>query len=648
MTSLKWALLALGAAAVITYVAWWYRTREEPVKGRALAAVLRAGVLLLAWLILLNPSLPVSWGSAAGTEVVLLDASYSMSRPASVDGPAAWSLAADSVGDVEALWLFGGEPPRYVPIDSTPEEPIFPESRLAPALRSAALAGARSARVISDGRIVDAVEATEEARRQGFALVFTLIGAGYPEAGIADVIAPTWTQVGDSAKVRIDLVAGSLKGDSLRVEIVDEGGSVRAAAQVPAPDAGRHTPVRLALRVGRPPGYQRYVVRVVAPDPDPEPRDDRRAFYLHVTERPQGPVLISLVPDWEPSFLIPHLNRVTDAPTLAYLWLADSLVSLDGYRKVPLASVRRHAGAASLLVLHGYGPNSPPWARDLARRAPRLLILPAGTGAFELPGWDVRVGAPASGEWYASSELPASPLALALGGFAEDELAPLLRVRRVEADRSWHPLLLRRLRRGEPIPAVVLGSAGRRRWAVATAEGYWRWALRRGAGRQLYRGIWTGVTGWLLGDQATAGTGLEPLERVVGRGQPIRWIAPVEIDSLTVELSLADSGAVRRGSAAAGAVLPVLAPPGQYHYLAQAHESGRVVASSRGPVEVEEFSAELLPRSRSVPEGVAIEVEPRADQVSRPRRLATLGWPYLVLIVLFCAEWAVRRYIGLR
>jgi hypothetical protein len=47
VTSLEWVLLGLGAAAVITYVAWWYGTREEPVKGRAFAAVLRAAVLLL-------------------------------------------------------------------------------------------------------------------------------------------------------------------------------------------------------------------------------------------------------------------------------------------------------------------------------------------------------------------------------------------------------------------------------------------------------------------------------------------------------------------------------------------------------------------------------------------------------------------------
>ncbi len=613
--------------------------------GRFWAAALRGSALLLAWLILLNPSVPVARDAREGGDAVLLDASYSMSRPVSSDGPSAWQAASDSLAGFDDVWLFGGIVPRQVSVDSLPGEPFYPESRLAPAVRAAAAAGARHALVYTDGRLADAGESADEARRLGLSLSFVSVGAAYPEVGIAAQSAPSWVQVGDTAEVRVEVVAAAAPWDSVALEVLDDRGRVQAAGRVEVPEAGRFAPLRLAFPVGGVAGLRRYTVRIADPA-DPEDRDNQRAFYLRVGERPVGPVLISLLPDWEPSFLIPNLDRLTDAPTAAYLWLADSLVTLDGYRAVSLAQVQRRAREAPLLVLHGYGAGAPSWAQALARDAQRLLLLPAGSRAFELAGWGIRVGFPGQGEWYVSRQLPRSPLALDLSGYPVEELPPLVRVRSIEAERFWVPLDVQRFRRGEPEPAIVAGAAGSRRWAIAGAEGYWRWAFRRGAGRQIYRTLWTGLAGWLMTGRSGAGTALEPLRRVVQRGEALAWAVPGGVDSLAVELVDEDSTVVRSGSAVAAGTLSVSLPPGRYSYRAHAHAAERVTAAT-GPAEVERFTRELLPAPAALGDAAEVTAGAGDGDIGR-RRLATLGWPYLVLIALFCAEWAVRRLIGLR
>ena len=650
MSPLKWLLLTVGAVAIVGYAVWWYRTREDAIRGRSWAAGLRAAALLLIWLILVNPALPAGESGPQGSEVALVDASYSMSRPNAPEGGSSWSAAQDSVGRFDRVWLFGDAVPSYVPTDSLPEGPFHDESQLAPALRAAAAAGGERVVVFSDGAISDAAESLDLVQRHGITVSMASLSTPYPEIGIADVTGSSWVQSGDTAEVRVEIVASGLEGDSVRVEVVDEDDRVRAAIWATVPADGRYTPVRLTFRVAGQAGYRRFAVRLAADPPDPESRDDRRAFYIRVSDEPVGPVLISLRPDWEPSFLIPNLDRLTDAPTTAYLWLADSLVTLDGYRRVSLDLVQRRAREAPLLVVHGYGADAPEWARSLVQGASRLLVFPGGRRSFELPGWGVRVSTPAAGEWYAAEEVPRSPLALDLSGVPVDALPPLLNVRSIARARAWAPLQLQRLRRGEPLPAVLASRRGARRWAVATGEGYWRWAFRGGAGRQLYRSLWTGLGGWLMEGRARGDAGLEPLQRIVTWGQPLRWRAPVDADSLSVALQGIDADTTWTGIAASGDSLTALLPSARYRYVARAYRGERVVASAEGPAEVEEFSRELLPfAGRSLEAMVAeIQIDDRERAGGGTRPLAALGWPYLILIALFCAEWTVRRIGGLR
>ncbi len=663
MTLAKWLLLALGGAAIIAYLVWWYRTREEPVAGRAWALAMRGAALILAWLILLNPSFPRVWDPNAATTATLLDASLSMSRPSADGGPALWQVARDSAHLAEGAWLFGGPVPRYVIGDSLPATATAPETRLTPAIRAAALSGASRAVVYTDGAISDLQESLREARRLGLALEFVTLAPDYPSFGISDLRTSGWVQSGDSAEVTVDIVASRAGVDSVRVEVVDDLDRVRASGWVPVPESGRFSSLSLSFPVMGAPGDRHFAARIAGPTGDLELGDDWRAFYIRVTEQPMGPVLISLRPDWEPSFLISNLDRVTDAPTAAYLWLANGLVALDNYRPVSLPTVRRSARDAPLLVLHGFGSDAPDWARTLAQEADRLLVFPAGDRPFDIPGWNVRVQAPNSGEWYASEAVPQSPLALELAGLSVDALPPLLRVRPILGQAAWSPLTVRRSRRGEETPAVVVGQRRGRRWAVASAEGYWRWAFRPGAGRQLYRSLWTGLAGWLMEGRGGGDFGLGPREKVVALGEPLRWVAPPSVDSVTLEMRSdtagGGGGVVLQEAIAPADSFEAFLPPGRYEYSVRAFRSGRAAAAATGTVEVERFSPELLPsapatlvgqggQAGAAGVGSSEATASPADSPAGERRLATLGWPYLLLIMLFCAEWIIRRRIGLR
>ncbi len=652
MTAFEWLVFAAGAGAIVAYVLWWMSPREEPVPSRGWVAALRGSALLLAWLILLNPSVPVgSDDEGRGGVVALLDASYSMSRPRDDGGSSLWRSAVDSAAPFTGVWLFGESVAHYLRRDSLPDAPLYRESRLVPALRAAADAGARRVVVITDGALSDGVESQTEARLRGLSVDIVSLKPDYPRIGLAQLSAPTWAQAGDTVEVRGEVVAAGPDWDSVRVEILDDDGRVVTAETIAVAAAGRYSPVHLLLPAPGAPGDYRYRVRIALPPPgrDPEVRDDVRAFYLKVTERQLGPVLVSLRPDWEPSFLIANLDRLTDVPTQAYLWLTDSLVTLPDFDHIAPATLRRRARDAPLLVIHGFGADAPEWARELVRDARRLLILPAGPRALTLPGWDIRVGAPASGEWYATGGLSGSALAVELGSLSLEGLPPLMRIRSLEVEGDWVPLVARRMRRGEPRPIVVVGRAGARRWAVAAGEGYWRWAFRPGPGRQLYRRLWTGVASWLIDEGGASASGLEPSRRVVSWGEPLRWAVWEEADSLQLTLVDERGDSIWTGSAGRGDSVAVRLPAGRYQYRAQAYREDRVAAAGEGPAEVEAYSEELLPRAgvTEVQDAEADRGRPGAGRGAR-RGLATMGWPYLLLIALFCAEWALRRFIGLR
>lgn len=659
LSPFDWLLFLLAACAGFAYAAWHYLRREERRSLAWLLVLLRGGALAGAVFLLFDPSLPIAARSVPERSALLLDGSLSMTRPA--QGATLWSAALDAVRGADAdVWIFGGRVPRLLPADSLPAAPPFSASLLAPAVRAAAEAGHRSARVITDGELVDAAEAMELARRYGIDLGFLRLDAGYPRVGLAQVTAPAWAELGDTLQVRVLVAARAEAGTPVGVVVRASSGRALERAEVEVPTAGRLGEARLRFAVGSPAGLQRFEVALEDPLGDEERRDDRRAIYVDVSGPPASPVVLALEPSWETTFLLPNLSRVGEAPAMGFTRVRpDRWVTMGkGFRPVQPAEITRRGAATPLLVVVGYGPGAPSWVRGWVRNAPSVWIFPSGP-AFDLSRWGVRVGPVEEGEWYADATLPPSPLTGVLAGIDVALFPPLTGVRAVEGPGAWTPLRLRRWRRGEPRPGLVAGVTGRRRWAVAAGLPYWRWGFRPGAPRHLYRGLMTGLAGWLMEDRAGGEARILPLARVVPRSTPIRFLLPAASDSS--HLALRDStGALvwearvtspaEAGDTLSSAPLPI----GRYRFDAHAWKETRTVAAGAGPVEVEPFHPELLP-TFVIDSGVA-SLDASADRPEEgpaARAEARLplrrqGWPILLLLALLCTEWVIRQRLGLR
>ncbi|MGH7445516.1 MAG: hypothetical protein ACREKM_11590, partial [Longimicrobiales bacterium] len=315
--------------------------------------------------------------------------------------------------------------------------------------------------------------------------------------------------------------------------------------------------------------------------------------------------------------------------------------------------VQRAVAEADLLVLHGAGGDAPAWAQTAAENAARLIVFPADAGA---PGVPVRLGQPVTDDFYITSDVPSSPIAPLLSGLPLDGLSPLTELRPAEPTGSaWAPLLASRLRRAAPEPVVVAGEAAGRRWAVALATGYWRWAFRDEAGRTVYARLWGALAGWLLREEgAVASDAVRPATRSVTRGAPIPWVAPgLPLDSLRVELSAVgtDSAYTSVVRAADADTLRSAAPaPGHYTYTATAFVGDSVAASADGPLTVESYSPELAREAVDLAalqaEATPVGPEARARGPMRPLRASPAPW--LLLVALLAAEWILRRRWGLR
>jgi hypothetical protein len=650
--------LLVAAAAAGTFAFYVYRLREPAVRGRTWLGVLRAGALLLLLLIMLNPALPLPGQRRGPAERVLLDASLSMRLPdTAAPGGTRWSAALAAARrlapDADVL-LFGGDPEVVSPRELAERGPDAPVSRLAPALRAAAEAGAQRAVVITDGGVEDVAEARRWAERLGLAVRFEHAGVG-PAANrsLAELEAPSWAEAGAELEIRVGVaVAGAAEGP-IRV-VVFEGEEQRAELELAPPQAGALAVGTLRFPARAPPGggRVRYDVRLQPFDALPE--DDERPVYVYVSERPAGVTLVSFAPDWEPRFLAPALERSLGLPLRAYLRVGDDrylrlAAGAEAGRPATEAEVRRSLAEGEVVVLHGPG-RAPGWAVEAARRARRLLLFSdEQTPAGLVP---VSLGPGQAGDWYIGEQLPPSPLAGALAGLPAAGLPPLplLRPAGQEAPGATAALHAYRARRGEPAPVLLLGEAGGRRWAAAVGTGYWLWAMRGDEAALAYRQLWAAVGGWLVRDAATvAGEAIRPAERVAARGRPLRWVAPgLAVDSLALRLTDAAGRTHTLGVAvpegADGALSPPL-PPGHYQYVAAAFAADAQLASAQGAFSVESWSPEFLEQGRQL-EGVTPPAAAARPARSRPFRTSPL--PYALVLGLLGAEWILRRRWGLR
>jgi hypothetical protein len=300
-------------------------------------------------------------------------------------------------------------------------------------------------------------------------------------------------------------------------------------------------------------------------------------------------------------------------------------------------------------VLHGLDAAADGWARSLAGRPVRRIQLPADAAGAELAG--IATGDPEEGEWYASADVPTSPVAGALSGLGLEGLPPLSAVLLPDDPARVRGALLVQLRGAGSLEAAVhLEDRGDGRAAVVLASGLWRWAARPD-GREAYRRVWSGVAGWLLADQAAGGADLRPTGWVIPRGQPVAWSVPA--DTVPRRLTVTSVDSVAAGAAdsvvvdtavAGGSLSTGVLPPGTYRY-GVVSEAGDSLGGGRFDVaaataEMVPASQEPVPEAGTGPDGFAVAV-PGVPLRTRP-------WPYLLVIALLCGEWIGRRRSGLR
>lgn len=594
-------LVALVLAVALVLVGYAGR---RPRAVTLLAALLRGvGVLLVAALLLDAPTgraRPLAPWAA-------LDVSASWGRATGAD---LWRRAVDTVRAAHADTVLAfGDSARL----AEPEHPPADVTTRVEGVVEQALARGRPLVVVTDGEVDDATALGE---LPSGSRVVVLAHPPTPDVAVTGLDLPRAMVGGDTVEARVGLVAGSggAPASTVTVRIGDRPlGTARVEA---LPAFGERTVSVRGAVAGR--AGPTTAMAVVAAPGDVEPRNDTVAVGVDVAEA-AGAVFVSTAPDYDARYALSVLRGALAIPTRGYLRVAPGQWRVEGaLTPVAESDVRRALAAAPVAVLHGdtaiFGA-----PRSLAR-GPLALMTPGDAG---------------QGEWYAAGA-PASPLAAALAGLPFDSLPPVS-VPATAPKGEWTALAARRGREPEQRP-IVVGSERPKRVVVVAASGIWRWRFRGGTSADAFTALWGSIFDWLAEQRADRRAAV-PDGRVVRAGEPVVWRRGSSADS-AVTVVLARRGGVRRdtlrlrfGAGSSLVETPPLAP-GTYDVAAPGGAAVLVVNPSR----------ELLPRQPRVRSG-AVGAAPLADTAPHIR---ALPWAYAAALLLLCAEWVLRRRIGMR
>ncbi|MEN8143351.1 MAG: hypothetical protein ABFS14_00230 [Gemmatimonadota bacterium] len=646
-----WLVLSAILASGLTY--WWYARREERVRGRAVAGLLRGTALFL---VLGSPVFVgvVPDSNRIAETVWLVDQSRSMLLPLRPGG----LTRADSAlarlsgrGDAQVL-LFGGNPSWTDIASLSPDSFSARGSLLAPALSAARGRGVDSVLVVTDGSFDDLQEATRLAAESGLGVLEVRVGEATPRIGVAGITLPPSARGGDTVIAVIEIAASGDR-EQLPTEvpvIVSHGDQPDVQALIPVPGHGRtgrgSLPLTFTSRADSA-EWRRVDVRL-AEGADPYGAALSASAWIQVWPRASGVVAVSLDPDWELRSLMPIASRASAGGATGYLQIGTGefvRVSASPRPHVPLSAVRADIRAAKLLVVQGDPNRVPGWLQSAIRSHTRVLFLARQPG--QIPGLGLSVGEALAGEWYVGEQIPGSPVAALLAGLDGSALPPLSTLLALETGNGWSPLVAQRDRRGPTRPIGQILETGNRRVGVIAGTGMWRWATRGAAARQAYRALYASMMGWLLEDEA--GTPVTLLEVGEGGRDRIGWRIAAGVTELALTVRDSSGAAVWSDSSPAlpgGGERTVDGPllePGAWSYRADGKTRGSSMASQR-PFAIPTL-AELLPRDRQEP--LTLASQPLAG-ASPSRASERPWWPLAAAVLLLCLEWIWRRRIGLR
>jgi len=593
------ALLAGALAAAVQYGRRVLEPRTLPLALlRALAATLVVALLLGA---------PAGRASSVAPDVAL-DASESWLRAAD---SAAWKAALDSAARIGgAVHRFGDS----LRVGASGGAPADHASRVRNVVDAATGSG-RPVVIVTDGEL-DEPELLAGLPRGSRTMVFARHEG--PDAAISELDAPRALLAGDTVSARVTVVGGAAGSGAGRVELrLDDAVLDTVSLSALAPFAERVVALRGIARGVERGALLRAIVRVPG---DRESRNDTLTLGVDVTRAPAA-VFVSTAPDYDAREAVAALRGVTSLPTRVFYRVAPGTWRTDGtLAHVEEKAVREAVRDAPMAVLHGdtavFGP---PRA---ATRGALLLFAPPSTE---------------EGEWYAMAA-PVSPLAPTLGIMPFDSLPPLSVAPLLPA-AEWQGLLTRRGGAQEDRRPALVGWETPRRIAVLGASGFWRWRFRGGVKSDAYSALFGALYDWLAAGR-TDRRAVVPDGAPLRAGMPVRWRRGAPADSVaTVVLVRRDGTAQRRtvavrfadgASVAETSALPV----GIYDVITAGGTSLLAVNQSR----------EWVPRRGTVRSG-AVGGEPAVGEAPVLREQA---WIYLLVVLLLCAEWLLRRRVGLR
>jgi hypothetical protein len=225
-----------------------------------------------------------------------------------------------------------------------------------------------------------------------------------------------------------------------------------------------------------------------------------------------------------------------------------------------------------------------------------------------------------------------------LAGIAFDSLPPLS-VAPLLPRAEWQGLLTRRGGSPDDRRPALVGWESPRRIAVLGASGFWRWRFRGGVRSDAYSSVFGALFDWLAAGR-TDRRAIVPDVEALRVGMPVRWRRGAPADSAaTVVLTRRDGTSQRR-------TLQVRFDPGSATAETPGLPAGiyDVTTTGGAAVLVVNQSREFLPR-RTVIRSGAVGGEPSLGEAPR---LRDYGWVYALAVLLLCAEWLLRRRVGLR
>lgn len=593
-------LIALVLGAGFAY--GQYRLGGAPREYR-LQALRGAAVSIMIALVL---NAPIGWSTAV-RPYAALDASASWLVSGDTALWARASRAVDSVG-TDTVLLVGDS----VRAGRIPAQPTDARSAVAPLVERALGAG-RAVALVTDGR-VDDPERLDDLPSGSTIIIVT--GGARRDAAVASFAGPGAAVTGDSVDFTAVIAAGSAGASAGTVDLAIDGAPMGTTTiDSMAPFAERE--VRWRVNVG-PKSGQRLVRVTVAAAGDGLARNDTLHATLDVAAGASA-VFASTAPDFDARYALDVLRGTLAVPTRGYYRVAQGQWRVDGsLAAVSEEEVKRSLAEAPIVVIHGdtavFGP-----PRSYARGALALIAPPV-----------------ARGDEYYPVAAPPSPLMGTYSTMPWDSLPPI-EVGEAPRTTEWTALTAKRGRRLDE-RKVVAGFSTPTRTVVVPAAGMWRWRFRGGRSADTFVSLWGSIFDWLAGETVDH-RGPRPASSWSRVGETIRWRRGGMRDSSALVVLR------RRGGNTADTLRLQFHGGGTYTETPSlpAGVYATRVGDSEGLLAVNE-SNEWVPRRATVRAG-AIGTAAAAGRAPTAR---TAWWLYAVALAALCAEWILRRRIGLR